>query len=127
MIFQYVTHSTRNPLSGFWTGHGEWLNLEKKLWLEPSVKIDSGQNPLITYAFYHKHFGVKIVIALIFALKMEDFYGKNRVINKKKIDDFFTIFLACTSFISRFPSVPLEFSKLANAQPSNFVPLFCRM
>ena len=76
MIFQYVTHSTRNPLSGFWTGHGEWLNLEKtknKLWLEPSDKIDSGQNLLITYAFYHKHFGVKIVIALIFALKIEDF------------------------------------------------------
>ena len=49
--------------------------------------------------------------------------GKNREINKKN-DNFFLTFLKQEYFYRRdSPSVPLEFPKLANAQPSNFGPL----
>ena len=43
----------------------------------------------------------------------------------KKIDDFFRDFFDMREsyFMTQFPSVPLEFPKLANAQPSNFGPL----
>jgi len=43
----------------------------------------------------------------------------------KKIDDFFRDFFDMREsyFMTRLPSVPLEFPKLANAQLSNFGPL----
>ena len=53
-------------------------------------------------------------------LDMEDFA---KLI--KKIDDFFRDFFDMREsyFMTRLPSVPLEFPKLANAQLSNFGPL----
>ena len=112
MIFQYVTHSTRNPLSGFWTGHGEWLNLEKKIVVRTKkTKLIPDKKEVdmifLTKPKKYKIFWRENCYSFNFCAT-----GKDREIDKKKIDDFFYDFFGMREFYFTIPFCSTRISQV---------------